>query len=759
MFRRAFLLVLVVAAVVFVPFGGSAASASSGVETDVVLQYGQKSLFFVPSAATTIRVYEEYGDLSALRADVYVPGASYFVTMEAPQGQKLGPGDYGGTVGNSSSPDAPTLDLSYNSRDCPGAGHFRIQSLTTDAQGNVTSFAATFELDCGSYAFGEIRYNVAGDGGNVIVGPQDMWWPDAETDVPAITAPVTVANPGPGAVTMGVSSVSGPDAADDVIASDGCAGVTLQAGDSCQVSVTYEPLAAGASQATLNVPEQGGAAHTVALDGIVSAGLTSGAVLTTSGNAAGRGTGYFFRGGTISLNTYARGRNGVSVYADDGTNGFGLVFGAAPGQPFIAGAYNNAHEGSSLDTQPYMAITGTGVGCQAPTGNFDVHEITVQPSGIISSLWVTFEQTCAGGPDEAFGEIRYNEPVDAGSAVVEPLNIKWPTAQTDSVPLTVPVTVWNPGPASVQPGAASISGPDAADDSVAADNCAGKTLAAGDTCTVSITYQPLVAGDNQAILSIPEQGGATHTIALTGFVSSGRTQYSLQSDAGDFVGQGLTYSYVPRNATFSASLGPWGNGRQLLQTIWTGTDGNFWVAQFSPPIGEQLTVGTTYTDTSLSPSTTGATMTFAGPGGCGAETGAFKITDLAVDAFGNLQRMGVQFVHYCDGTTTDPLAGPALRGTLQYQANYIDTATHGTTLNVSGQVSPNAPGKTVTVALQRKTRSGKWIAAATKHLRLGKSSDYSTSFTRPKAKLCRAVATFAPTNKQLASRTIKPFSC
>jgi hypothetical protein len=103
---------------------------------------------------------------------------------------------------------------------------------------------------------------------------------------------VTIRNTGTGATSSAVA-VTGADAGDFAVTTNGCASRSLSAGASCTLTVAFSPRAAGARSATLTVTGTGGAFTTARLSGagqlnpVLSVSLpivVPGQVLTATGS-------------------------------------------------------------------------------------------------------------------------------------------------------------------------------------------------------------------------------------------------------------------------------------------------------------------------------------------------------------------------------------------------------------------------------------------------------------------------------------------
>jgi hypothetical protein len=134
-----------------------------------------------------------------------------------------------------------------------------------------------------------------------------------------------------------------------------------------------------------------------------------------------------------------------------------------------------------------------------------------------------------------------------------------------------------------------------------------------------------------------------------------RTLVTLQSDAGDLIGQGKSYSYDMANADITVSA----TNNHLSVTV--GGDQQ-WTADFQTGEGAQLAPGM-YSDLDAYVPSAGsakAGLRWYGEGrGCSTSKGWFAIDSVTYSG-GTLQSLALRFERHCDG------AAPALRGTVQF---------------------------------------------------------------------------------------------
>jgi hypothetical protein len=351
----------------------------------------------------------------------------------------------------------------------------------------------------------------------------------------------------------------------------------------------------------------------------------------------------------------------LTVDVSGGTLGdqFSLDFAAAPGERLRPGVYRDAQRAPFRQAgRPGIDIGGDGRGCNQIEGSFEVKDIAVSATGAVERLWVVYEQHCEGGPPALFGEVRVGVPAGTGSAFVAPSVLRWPASDLGGAATTVPVTVVATRSA-VRLTDTSVAGANPADFPIRADECSGRTLAAGDSCQVWVRFVAADAGTRTAKLRITDATGERHDVSLQGFAYGGRTRVVLHSDPGDFVGAGRDWSYTPANADISAT----GSRRHVSFSV-TGADGSRWSADFAPAAGDILAPGRYENATRYPFHGSGPGLSISGNGrGCNTLRGEFTVTSASFAADGRLRSFGASFEQHCEGET------PALRGTMEYRAD------------------------------------------------------------------------------------------
>jgi hypothetical protein len=157
----------------------------------------------------------------------------------------------------------------------------------------------------------------------------------------------------------------------------------------------------------------------------------------------------------------------------------------------------------------------------------------------------------------------------------------------DSTSSAQPVTVTNPGSSAVSMSSIGVTGPFSE-----SNNC-GTSLAAGASCTVSVSFAPTAAGAATGTLSVNSSApGSPLTVALSGTGVTTSTDLALNTSVS---ASSYTQTYVPANAVD-------GN----TSTYWEGTDG-VWPTTFTDNLGSPETLSSLVID--LPPSSAWQTRT------------------------------------------------------------------------------------------------------------------------------------------------------
>jgi hypothetical protein len=132
--------------------------------------------------------------------------------------------------------------------------------------------------------------------------------------------------------------------------------------------------------------------------------------------------------------------------------------------------------------------------------------------------------------------------------------------------------------------------------------------------------------------------------------------YRQVSDAGDYIGGGVTKTYL--NSTSIVTV----QGTASAVSVNVSGLRDWWYGSISAPTGSNFAVGKVYQTARFSDSTHAGLDVFGDGRGCNSSTGTLTIKKLQLSADGSVTNLSAVFEQHCEGGT------PALHGTLHYFA-------------------------------------------------------------------------------------------
>src|SRR5581483_8874991 len=327
----------------------------------------------------------------------------------------------------------------------------------------------------------------------IAAAPDPVTFGNQLVNTSSATQPVTITNTGTADLVVSALTPGGANAGDFSI-SPASLPITIAPGAATQISVGFQPLAAGARTASLL---------------IVSNAAGSPKSVTLSGT----GTAPVFAANPSSV---AFGNQPVNTTSNAQTI-----------------TISNTGDGDLVVSN--ITVTGTN------SGEFSVSptSFTVAPGGN-AGVSVTFTPTATGARSAALS-ITSNA---AGSPHTIPLTGKGtaPVIQLDSAAITFPsqpvntsnsivLTVTNTGDAPLIISAVSISGSEASEftHNAVVGGGAQITVAPGASTPITVTFSPLLPGSRTATLTLTSNAsGSPHTVALSG-TATANGQLSLNS--------------------------------------------------------------------------------------------------------------------------------------------------------------------------------------------------------------------------------------
>lgn len=319
---RAVLVPVVALAALMVPTSPAGASAGDVLTMQVLQPDGGYT------RTTTNATWTGYGDSGPSAGGALVKfDAVGGVTLAPPTGSRFQAGQTyaaGLTATSSRALMRPTTcDIGASST---FTGSVQVLAAAYDSGGALTELAADYTVTCTPIVGGAER-----SAGSVRHGSTVPWVSATaayDRDIVPLgrqrTHDVTVTGAGSGgrSVTLGAASLQGARAADYSVVSNGCLGVTLGAGDSCRVGVSFAPLSVGDDgggerMASLSLGVSGQALDTlrVRLDSQVNWIPAAPSPLTTFPTASGLGVAWA-RSSNAQQYVLARQRPGETTWTD-----------------------------------------------------------------------------------------------------------------------------------------------------------------------------------------------------------------------------------------------------------------------------------------------------------------------------------------------------------------------------------------------------------------------------------------------------------
>jgi hypothetical protein len=301
----------------------------------------------------------------------------------------------------------------------------------------------------------------------------------------------TLSNTGNGALSISSLALTGANAGD--FAQTNTCGSSVAAGANCKISVTFKPSASGNRTASVSIADN-----------------------ATSGRQ------------TVSL-------SGTGTAPEDGLTPTSLSFGSQPvgttGGPQTATLSNGGNGAMNISS---LTLTGANAGDFAQT-NTCGSSLAVGASCTIS---VTFKPSASGNrtasvsiTDNAPGSPQAVSLSGTGTAPATSLSATSLTFASQSVSTTSAaqtVTLSNTGGAALSITSLAITGTNAGD--FAQTNTCGSSVAAGASCTISVTFTPTASGSRTASVSITDNvPGSPQTVSLSGTGTSGGVSLSPTS--------------------------------------------------------------------------------------------------------------------------------------------------------------------------------------------------------------------------------------
>ena len=365
----------------------------------------------------------------------------------------------------------------------------------------------------------------------------------------APTQTVTVTNSGTTAATISNVAVTG-----DFSQTDNCTSIAV--GASCTVTVTFKPTAGGARTGTLTVTSNANNSPTTA--GLTGNGIdsTTNIALNQPASASSVNTPYVAANMTdADASTYWESANGSFPQWGQVDLGQSYSIDKVVLKLPPSTAWSTRTETLSLMGSTNGSNFSTIVGSAGYT--FD-------PNANNNTVTITFNATTAryvranitantGWAAGQLSDFEVFPAVGGGSSgpalSANPSSVTFGSQALNTTSSAQTVTVNNSGTA-----AATVSSIGTTGDFAQANTC-GSSIAAGASCTVSVTFRPTASGTRTGNLTVTSNAGnSPTTVALTGTGGTGSTNLALNQPAS---ASGSTQTYVPANAVDGNTSSYW----------------------------------------------------------------------------------------------------------------------------------------------------------------------------------------------------------
>jgi Pectate lyase superfamily protein/F5/8 type C domain/Abnormal spindle-like microcephaly-assoc'd, ASPM-SPD-2-Hydin len=424
--------------------------------------------------------------------------------------------------------------------------------------------------------------------GSLTASPSSLSFGDVASGSTSAAQTVTVSNPGSSAASVSSVSVSGP------FSQTNTCGSSIAAGGSCAVSVKFAPTSGGSQTGAVSVATSApGSPLAVALSGT---GVTSTTNLAQGQPATASSSYQTFVASNVTdgnASTYWESTDGAgypqTITVDLGSvQSIGsLTLDLPPSSAWATRTETLSVLGSSNGSTFSQLVGSAGYTFNPSTGN----TVTISlPSGT-SARYVQLSFTGNTGWSAAqlseFEVFPGGGSSSPGNLTASPSSLSFGSTAVGATS-TSTVTVSNSGSAAVSMASVGVTGPFSE-----TNNC-GTSLAAGASCTVSVTFAPTAAGSASGTLSVNSSApGSPLTVALSGTgTAAANTNLALNHPA---TSSGYTQTYAPGNAVDGDT-----------NSYWESTD-NAFPQWFQVDLGAAHSVGRIVMD--LPPSSSWGTRT------------------------------------------------------------------------------------------------------------------------------------------------------
>jgi hypothetical protein len=330
----------------------------------------------------------------------------------------------------------------------------------------------------------------------------------------------TLDNAGTAALSISSVTITGANPGDFAQANN--CGSSLSAGSSCTFNITFTPAASGSRTALLSVADNSaGSPQTVSLSG--------------TGTVA-----------SASLSPTSLSFGNQSVNTTSGVQTVTLTNGGTAALSLSSIALTGANAGAFAQTNTCGSSLAAGASCKV--------SVTFDPTATGSqSASVSFTDNASGSPQS----LSLSGTGTSATVSLSPSSLSFGNQSVNTTSGVLAATLTNGGTAALSLSSIALTGANAG--AFAQTNTCGSSLAAGASCTVSVTFDPTATGSQSASVSFTDNAsGSPQSLSLSGTGTSATVSLSPSS---------LSFANQPISVTSSTQIVTLTNGGSTALSI------------------------------------------------------------------------------------------------------------------------------------------------------------------------------------------------
>ncbi len=348
--------------------------------------------------------------------------------------------------------------------------------------------ADSFTIPSNDPAKASVTVNVSGTGSSTAAPAAtvtDSVAPTTDLQIPfgsviagaTASQTVTVTNTGTAVLLVGAVGSSNAIAAPFSLMNDMCSNQTIAPSASCTITVRFAPTSTGTVSDSFSIPTNDPAKATVTMNVSGIGGAVPAPAITISDSVAPTGD------LLVPFGTAAAGSSAAQTVTVTNSGNAALVIGTIGSVDPFAAPFSLTDDACSNQTiAPASSCTMTISFAPNATGTFtDSFDI---PSNDPAKASVTLSLSGTGS-SATVGDIKVTDAV----APVDDLRVPFGTV-TEGRSVNQTVTIANAAGGDLVIGTIASANPLAAPFSIASDNCSGKILSGGSSCTLTVRFTP-----------------------------------------------------------------------------------------------------------------------------------------------------------------------------------------------------------------------------------------------------------------------------